>query len=176
MRRAEPATHNVGRPAGGNLRFPPRSGANGNKAAPNPQIKRQNNMRSPNAGLSRRLIPGVRRHRRRLTPCGRRAWRGLTHCGGRRSCDCSFWFFRYRFELRKLRLNRTFVRLGALTGACAAFGVAAAVVHAVYCATVIPAVGPVPPCGRGRRGFVFALRRLGLRDPPPMGAAFRFAD
>ena len=86
-----------------------------------------------------------------------------------------FWFFRYRYELRKLRLNRTFVRLGALTGACAAFAVAAAVVHAVYCATVTPAVGPVPPCGRGRRGFLFALRRLGLRDPPPMGAAFRFA-
>ena len=42
--------------------------------------------------------------------------------------------------------NRTFVRLGALTGACAAFGVAAAVVRAVYWASVIPAVGPVPPC------------------------------
>ena len=84
-----------------------------------------------------------------------------------------FWFFRYRYELRKLRLNRTFVRLGALTGACAAFGVAAAVVNAVYYVTVIPTVGPVPPCGRGRRGFLFALRRLGLRDPPPMGAAFR---
>ena len=46
--------------------------------------------------------------------------------------------------------NRTFVRLGALTGAGAAFGVAAAVVNAVYYAAVIPAVGPVPPCGRGR--------------------------
>ena len=35
--------------------------------------------------------------------------------------------------------NRTFVRLGALTGACAAFGQAAAVFMAFISATVIPA-------------------------------------
>ena len=49
--------------------------------------------------------------------------------------------------------NRTFVRLGALTGACAAFRIAAAVFVAFYFALVIPAVfGRLRPDGR-ERGF-----------------------
>ena len=46
------------------------------------------------------------------------------------------------------RANRTFVRLGALTGACSALRVAAAVCAAGYCAWVRPAVAA--GCARGR--------------------------
>ncbi|MGN1064665.1 MAG: hypothetical protein ACI4QC_04580 [Thermoguttaceae bacterium] len=76
----------------------------------------------------RGLSWGVRRQRRRLTACG----------GGR--CATVFLF---RRRIAKRIANRTFVRLGALTGACAAFTFAAAVFIADYFAAVRPADWPV---------------------------------
>ena len=74
-----------------------------------------------------------------------------------------------------LMANRTFVRLGALTGACAALRIAAAVCIAGYYARVKPAV----QAGCARPGADAALRNR-IRDafprpkggePPPVAAA-----
>ena len=67
--------------------------------------------------------------------------------------------------------NRTFVRLGALTGACAAFGVAATVFMAGYFALVIPAetAGFVKPgraaAGSDQRERLPQFRAVSARSP-----------
>ena len=66
--------------------------------------------------------------------------------------------------------NRTFVRLGALTGACAALRIAAAVCIAGYYARVKPAVRA---SGRGRGVAKSNPRRVSPpegREPPPVAA------
>ena len=79
--------------------------------------------------------------------------------------------------------NRTFVRLGALTGACAAFTFAAAVFIADYFAAVRPADWPVRDGAALRRrdddaalffgAFSFCTARSKLGRPPAAPAARR---
>ncbi len=174
MRWAVPATHNVGRPAGGNLRFPTRSGAKGNKAARKQKIKRSNNLRSPNTVLTRRHWRG----RPPAAPAAHRPSGGGTRRGFFLARRCFlFWFFVSALncvsygEPDVRPAGRPFGRV-RLSGACAALCVAATVCVAGYCAWVRPAVsGRLRPFGRGAP--VNGKRPTGAVIAVPRGSANR---
>ena len=91
-------------------------------------------------------------------PAGGQASRGLLAA---RRLLYSFLNFGLSLTLctAQVTANRTFVRLVALSGACAALRIAAAVCVAGYCAWVKPAGWPVAPVV-GARGVYFRFNRL----------------